>query len=94
MSPDPQSITPTLGRTGRLSVARVEQLLILSALAIVLTGCGLPAGRDVRAYNACIARHLGGTALCEGPRQAYEVDAVTLHQAGAGSINPQTIGTH
>ena len=89
MSPDPQSITPTLRRT----VPRVEQLLILSALAIVLTGCGLPAGRDVHAYNACVARHPHEAALCEGPRQAYEVDAATL-QAGAGSINSQTVGTH
>ena len=89
MSPAPQSITPMLRRT----VPRVEQLLILSALAIVLTGCGLPAGRDVRAYNACVARHPHEAALCEGPRQAYEVDAATL-QVGASSINPQTVGTH
>jgi hypothetical protein len=89
MSPDPQSLTPTLGWTGRLSVARVKQLLILSTLAIVLTGCGLPAGRDVRAYNACIARHPGETALCEGPRQAYEVDAATLRPRAA-AIGPRT----
>ncbi len=53
MTPDPQN------------VARVKQPLILSMIAIVLTGCSLSAGRDVRAYNACVA------ALCEGPRQAY-----------------------
>jgi hypothetical protein len=93
MSPDPQSITATLGRTGQLGATSVKQLLILSALAIVLTGCALSADRDVRAYNACIARHPGETALCDGPRQAYEVDAATL-QAGAGSINPQTAGIH
>jgi len=93
LSPDPQSITATLGRTGRLGATSVKQLLILSTLAIVLTGCALSAGRDVRAYNACIARHPGETALCDGPRQAYEVDAATL-QAGAGSINPQTVGIH
>jgi hypothetical protein len=81
MSPDKQRVT------------RAKQLLILSTLAIVLTGCALSAGRDVRASNACLARHPGETALCEGPLQAYEVDAGTL-QAGAGSINPQTIGTH
>lgn len=89
MNPDPQSITATPGRTGRLSVARVKQLLILTTLAIVLTGCGLPAGRDVLAYNACIARHPGETALCEGPRQAYEVDAATL-QARAAAISSRT----
>jgi len=81
MTPDPQN------------VARVKQLLILSTIAIVLTGCSLSAGRDVRAYNACVARHPHEAALCEGPRQAYEVDAATL-QAGAGSINSQTVGTH
>jgi len=81
MTPDPQN------------VARVKQPLILSMIAIVLTGCSLSAGRDVRAYNACVARHPHEAALCEGPRQAYEVDAATL-QAGAGSINSQTVGTH
>ena len=81
MTPDPQN------------VARVKQLLILSMIAIVLTGCSLSAGRDVRAYNACVARHPHEAALCEGPRQAYEVDAATL-QAGAGSINSQTVGAH
>jgi hypothetical protein len=81
MSPDPQS------------VARVKQLLIPSLLAIFLTGCSLPAGRDVRAYHACVARHPQEAVLCEGPRQAYEVDAATL-QVGAGSINPETVGRH
>jgi hypothetical protein len=87
MSPDPQSVTPTLG------VTRVKQLLILSTFGIVLTGCALAAGRDVRAYSACLARHPGETALCEGPRQAYEVDVATL-QAGAASINPPTVAIH
>jgi hypothetical protein len=81
MSPVPQS------------VVHVEQLLILSTLAIVLAGCSLPAARDVRAYHACVARHPQEAALCEGPRQAYEVDVATL-QAGAGSINPETVGRH
>ena len=89
MSPDPQSVTRMLGRIGRLSIARVEQLLILSTLAIVLTGCSLPSGRDVRAYNACVSRHPREAALCEGPRQAYEVDAITL-QAREAAIGPRT----
>jgi hypothetical protein len=77
MAPDPQS------------AARVKHLVTLTMLAIVLTSCSLPAGRDVRAYNACVARHPDETALCEGPRQAYEVDAVTL-QATAAAIAPST----
>ena len=81
MSPDPQS------------VAHLKQLLILSTLAIVLAGCSLSAGRDVRAYNACLARHPHEAALCEGPRQAYEVDAATL-QLGADWINPLAVGSH
>jgi len=85
MSLDPESVTPTL----RLSVARIKQLLILSTLTIVLIGCISPAGRDGRAYNACLARHPHETALCEGPRQAYEVDAATL-QARAAAIGPRT----
>jgi hypothetical protein len=39
MRPDPQS------------VAHLKQLLILSTLAIVLAGCSLSAGRDVRAIT-------------------------------------------
>jgi hypothetical protein len=87
MNLDPQNVAPTPGRTGRLGVARAKQLLILLMLAIVPTGCGSSAGRDVLAYNTCIARHPGETELCEGPRQAYEVDAETL-QSRAALISP------
>lgn len=52
----------------------MNPLLITSALALVLSGCGLAANRDVRAYNACMVRHSQEVAVCEGPRQAYEVD--------------------
>ena len=85
MSPDPEIVTPTL----RLCVARIKQLLILSTLTIVFVGCNSPAGRDVRAYKACLVHHPHETALCEGPRQAYEVDAATL-QARAAAIGPRT----
>ena len=44
------------------------------AVSMLLTGCGLPAERDVRAYDACMSRHRQEAALCEGPRQAYQVD--------------------
>ena len=57
---------------------RVKHLLVASAVAIVLTGCSLPAERNVRAYDACISRHPQDAPLCEGPRQAYEVDTATF----------------
>ena len=53
----------------------MQQLLIGSALSLIVGACSLPADREPRAYNVCLARHAQETALCEGPRQAYEVDA-------------------
>jgi len=52
----------------------MKRLLIVSALSILLSGCGLAAGRDVRAYHICLARYPQDAVVCEGPRQAYEVD--------------------
>jgi hypothetical protein len=67
----------------------VKHLLIAGAVAIVLIGCTLPADRDARAFANCIGRHPQEAALCEGPRQAYEVDTAT-YQARAAAINPPT----
>ena len=53
----------------------MQQLLIGSALSLIVGACSLPADREPRAYNVCLARHAQETALCEGLRQAYEVDA-------------------
>ena len=53
----------------------MQQLLIGSALSLIVGACSLPADREPRAYYVCLARHAQETALCEGPRQAYEVDA-------------------
>ena len=64
----------------------VQKLHILSALAIALTGCGSSPSLNVLAYNACIARHLQEAAVCEGPRQAYELDP-TVFQARAPAIS-------
>ena len=60
-----------------LTVKQFRLLLIASAIAIILTGCGLPVERDVRAYDNCTSRHPQEAALCEGPRQAYDVDTST-----------------
>jgi hypothetical protein len=55
------------------------------ALSILLSGCGLAAGRDVRAYNTCLARHQQEAVVCEGPRQAYELDNSVLQANSANS---------
>jgi hypothetical protein len=71
----------------------VQQLLIASALSLIVSACSLPANRETRAYNVCLARHPQEAAVCEGPRQAYEVDAsdiparATASRPGAGYIS-------
>jgi len=53
----------------------LQRLLIASALSLIVGACTLPADRDARAYSVCLARHSGDALVCEGPRQAFEVDA-------------------
>jgi hypothetical protein len=65
----------------------------VSLLTIALTGCGSPASRDVRAYDACAARHPQELAVCEGPRQAYELDP-TAFQARADLVSPPAGGSY
>jgi hypothetical protein len=73
--------------SGTITVRRVKHLLMTSAVAIVLTGCSLPAERNVRAYDACMSRHPQSAPLCEGPREAYEVDTATYQaQAAPGNL--------
>jgi hypothetical protein len=67
---------------------QVKRLLIVSALPVVLSGCGLAADRDVRAYNTCLARHPQDAVVCEGPRQAYDVDEYIL-QANSATSAPR-----
>ena len=67
MIPNPRSVALRLLSTGRSGADHTRRLLVASALAIMLAACALPAGRDARAYNTCIARHPGEAALCEGP---------------------------
>ena len=62
----------------------MQRLLIVSgAFLVVLSGCGLGDGRDVRAYNTCLARHPQDVVVCEGPRQAYEVDPTIIQARSA-----------
>jgi len=65
----------------------VNRRLIVPTLAVLLSGCSLAAERDVRAYNACNSRHPQDMVVCEGPRQAYEVDLPTF-QAKSAAIRP------
>ena len=93
MSHDQASVATMPRGTGKLAIGQVRQLLIASAIAIALTGCGGSAGRDVRAYDACMSRHPQEAALCEGPRQAYEVDTSTF-QAKAAAISAPAGGDY
>ena len=62
------------GGRGKSERKEVKRLLILLAFPVVVGGCGLSADRDDRAYNTCLARHPQDAVVCEGPRQAYELD--------------------
>ena len=57
-----------------LGTEQVRRLIILFALPLLVTGCGLGESLDIRAYNICVARHPEDAVVCEGPRQAYELD--------------------
>ena len=70
--------------TRQVRIEAVKRLLIVSAFLVVLSGCGLGEGRDVRAYNACVARHPQDVVACEGPQQAYEVDPTIVQAISAG----------
>src|SRR5215831_20773058 len=76
-----------VARSGELGRQKLKQLFILSLLAIALTGCGLATSRDVRAYNTCAGRHPQELAVCEGPRQAYELNP-TAFEARVAAVNP------
>ncbi len=71
------------GRGKLVRIEAVKRLLIVSAFLVVLSGCGLGEGRDVRAYNTCLARHPQDVVVCEGPRQAYEVDPTVVQARSA-----------
>ena len=86
MSHHERAVTAAPGWNGRIGVEKLKQLLGVSLLTIGVAGCSAPASLDVLAYDACIVRHPQEAALCEGPRQAYELDATAL-QARAPAVN-------
>ena len=87
------SVAVTLTRSGEFGGEKFKRPLILSGFLIALTSCGIATSRDIRAYNTCLARHLQEAALCEGPRQAYELDPVAF-QARAAAIRPPTSSSY
>jgi hypothetical protein len=62
---------PSLSRTLPFRCA------VLSIL-VLFGGCGVAPDRNLRAFNICLTRHPQDAPLCEGPRQAYEVDLPTV----------------
>ena len=80
-----ESIAAMLVQSGGFGAEKLKKPHIASALAIALTACGSPVNLNVRAYDACTARHPHEAAVCEGPRQAYELDPTAV-QARAPAI--------
>jgi len=65
------------------------RLLIASALLLIVTACSTFPDRDARAYNACIVRHAEDPLVCEGPRQAYELEpSIARARSVADSFGP------
>jgi len=71
-----------------LAREKLKQSLILSGLLIALASCSFATSRDVRAYDACVARHPHETPVCEGPRQAYEPEPSAFQASVAESSQP------
>jgi hypothetical protein len=88
MSYQRESVAAMLVRSGELAGEKPRQLLVVAVLTIALAGCGLPASRDVRAYDACIARHPQEVAVCEGPRQAYQLDPAAFQSRAVSAASP------
>jgi hypothetical protein len=63
----------------------IKRLLIVLVLSVLSSGCGLPMGRDVQAYNTCVSRHPHDTVVCEGPRQAYELETSVIQLRSVAS---------
>jgi hypothetical protein len=91
-----------MNRGRRLGIEQMQQqLLIASAFSLIVSACSLPADRETRAYNACLARHSQEAVICEGLREAYEIDAsdiparaIASHPAAGyiGGVGPAGAG--
>jgi hypothetical protein len=88
MSYQRESIAAMLVRSGELVGEKPRELLVVAVLTIALIGCSSPASRDVLAYDACITRHPQEVALCEGPRQAYQLDPAAFQSRAVAAASP------
>ena len=70
----------------------MSRLPILLTIVVLLSGCNLAVERDVLAYNACVTRHPQDVVLCEGPRQAYEINPSGLEASSVAITLPARYG--
>ena len=68
-------------------LVQVRRLLIASALPLVATACGIGSDHDARAYNGCLVRHSQNPLVCDGPLEAYRVDASDLPAKAAVPVS-------
>ena len=79
-----------LNPAGMARVVPLARLVLgacVSGITIALTGCSFTASREVLAFDTCVARHPQDVTVCEGPRQAYELNP-TPFQATADAVSP------
>ena len=77
----------------RLGLVQMRRLLIASALPLVATACGIASDRDARAYNGCLVRHAQDPLVCDGPLEAYRVDASDLPARAAVAASSAVAAT-
>jgi hypothetical protein len=75
---------PGVSRSG---LGQLRRLLIASALPLVATACGIGSDPDVGAYNGCLVRHPQDPLVCDGPLEAYRVDASDLPARAAVPVS-------
>jgi hypothetical protein len=56
----------------------MKMFLVVLPILLLFCGCAVTQDRDVRAYDACLARHPNETPLCEAPREAYQPDVPSV----------------
>ena len=76
----------------------MKQLIIVGAMAVLLSGCGVSAKVNARhdmegskvGYKSCLAQYGQDVTACDGPRQAYETD-LSAYQATAAATRPRPV---